>query len=216
MLAGLELPRKTRMLDFQSIYKHRRFIHGGQGAPWAVCWLWASPGRCPRVPERREEMGLPAYEEHALRSLSPCSPLPKQNWVMAAKSVSRDPWSCHPDPCSGSLWFSFSFQWFFKFPWTEFTRESWETLASPDILKPRTTSFCQVLMSLIGYYGYTNKSYKFFLKVSVFPSCYWKIVLVGALLGTYSHYYHWSCAFQGLVPSLSVCVCVCKISNVPM
>ena len=159
ILAGLELPRKTRMLDFQSIYKHEHLIHGGQGATCAVCWLGASPGRCPRVPQRREEMGPPAYEEHALRSLPPRSPLPKQNWVTAAKSVS---WclSCHPDPCSSSLSFSFSSQWLFKFPWAEFTQESWETVASPDILKPRITSFFQVHMSLIGYYGYTNESCK--------------------------------------------------------
>ena len=77
MLAGLELPRKTRMLDFQSIYKHGRLIHGGQGATCAVRWLWASPGQCPRVPVSREEMGPPAYEEHALRSLPPCSPPPQ-------------------------------------------------------------------------------------------------------------------------------------------
>ena len=31
---------------------------------------------------------------------------------------------------------------------------------------------------------------KKFLKVCVFPSCYWKIVLVGALLGNYSYYSH--------------------------
>ena len=54
MLAGLELPRKTRMLDFQRIYKHRRLIHGGQGAPCAVRWLWASPGRFPGF-QRGEE-----------------------------------------------------------------------------------------------------------------------------------------------------------------
>ena len=163
MLAGLEQPRKSRMFDFQSIYKHGHLIHGGQGATCAVCWLWASPGWCPKDPERREEMGLPAYDEHALRPLPPCFPFPKKKWATAAKSVSRR-LSCHPYPRSGSLWFSFSSQWLFKFPWAEFTWESWENLASLDVLKSRTTSFCQVLVWLIGYYGYRNESCKIFLK----------------------------------------------------
>lgn len=159
MLAGLELPRKTRMLDFQRIYKHRRLsmvvkeppvlcvgselhLGGAQGSRegeerWAHQLMRNMPGGpCPHAPPPQAELG------HGSK-VSVTGSL-----ILSRRSLQRLLVIFFlPSGSSNSL---------SRVHW-----ESWETLASPDILKPRTTSFV-VLMSLIGYYGYTNKSYNFF------------------------------------------------------